>query len=160
MEGRTIALPMADADAFDDAEFLGLSRSSKRDPYRLGLLARHFEMGERATAQLPIAGGTLVITDRRLLVFTTHLEVDGAWNVREFHGYVVSKEIPLEEIQDVCHSTTKGPREVVDQLQITTRGGNVDLVVSRGPQRVVSDEDLALIVRLLTRRSPTAGRAS
>src|SRR5207247_10389079 len=99
MEGRTIALPMADADAFDDAEFLGLSRSSKRDPYRLGLLARHFEIGERATAQLPNAGRTLVITDRRLLVFTTHLEADGAWNVREIHDEAVASESRRKEIQ-------------------------------------------------------------
>jgi hypothetical protein len=160
MAGRAIAGAMADADAFDDAEFLGLSRTSKRDPYRLGLLARHFEIGERATAQIPIAGGTLVVTDRRLLVFTTHLEVDGPWNVREFQGYVVSKEIPLEDVQDVRPSTSKGPREIVDVLHITTRGGDVDLVVSRGPERVVSDEDLASLAGFLTRHSPSPGRAS
>ncbi len=160
MAERTIAGAVADESAFDDAEFLGLSRSAKRDPYRLGLFARYFEIGERATALLPISGGTLVVTDRRLVFFTTHLEVDGAWNVREFQGYVVSKEVALEDIRGVRHSTSKDPREVVDALHITARRGNVEFVVSRGPERIVSDEDLATVEGLLTRRSPSPGRAS
>ena len=160
MAGRAIVGRMTDETAFEGAAFLGLSRNARRDPYRLGLFARHFEVGERATGLLPIAGGTLVVTDRRLLLFTTHLEVDGAWNVREFTGYVVSKEIPLDEIMDVRHSTVRGPRDVADELHVLSRGGAVDFVVSRGPERTVSDDDLATMASLLTRRSPSRDRAS
>src|SRR3989442_8832516 len=92
---------MMDDRAFDDAEFLGLGRRSKRDPYRLGLFASHFDPGERARAVLPIAGGTLIATDRRLLHLTTHLEVDGAWNVREVTGDSVAEEVSLRRNLDV-----------------------------------------------------------
>ena len=148
---------MADETAFDDALFLGPARTAKRDPYRLGLFARHFEPGERAKALLPIAGGTLVVTDRRLLHFIAHLEVDGAWNVREFQGYVVSREIPLEGIREVRHSTSRDPRRVEDVIHVVTEGTLVDFVLSSGPERVVSDEDVARAVSLLTRRSPSPG---
>ena len=146
---------MMDDRAFDDAEFLGLGRRSKRDPYRLGLFARHFDPGERARAVLPIAGGTLIATDRRLLHLTTHLEVDGAWNVREFTGYVVAKEIPLERILDVRPSTSQGPRGTEVSISISTPEGPVDFLVSKGPERVVSEEDLDRLTLLLTRRSPS-----
>ena len=160
MAGADIAEAVTDETAFESAEFLGLARSSRRDPYRLGLFARHFEPGETADALLPISGGTLVVTDRRLLCFTSHLEVDGAWNVREFTGYVVSKEIPLQEIREVRHTTTRDPRGVADELQIATEGGSIDLLVSKGPERLVSDEDLRTLANLLMRRNPAPGRAS
>src|SRR5437899_3013750 len=47
-----IATTMADEASFDDAEFLGLARTAKRDPYRLGLFARHFEL-ERVDDAIP-----------------------------------------------------------------------------------------------------------
>src|SRR2546425_2735784 len=118
-----IATSMSDETSFDGAEFLGLARVAKRDPYRLGLFARHFEPGEQARALLPIVGGTLVVTDRRLIHFTTHLDVDGAWNVREFTGYTVSGEIPLEAIKEVRRSTSRTTRQIEDTLRIVTRDG-------------------------------------
>ena|SRR6267143_882974 len=151
-----IATIMADEASFEDAEFLGLARTAKRDPYRLGLFARHFEPGERAQALLPIVGGTLVVTDQRLIHFTTHLDVDGAWNVREFTGYTVSREIPLEAIKEVRHSTSRTPRQVEDALRVVTADGPVEFVLSLGPERVVSDEDAARAVALM-RRSPSRG---
>src|SRR2546422_2842664 len=150
-----IATRMPDETAFDAAEFLGAARRSKRDPYRLGLFARHFEVGEEARGVLPVSGGTLVVTDRRLLHFTTHLEVDGAWNVREFTGYAVSREIPLDAIADARRSTQRGARDVRDTLQLTTPDGLLEFIVSEGPERVVSDEDFAQALALLTRRSPS-----
>ena len=157
MAGAGIAARVSDERAFDDAAFLGLARRSKRDPYRLGLFARHLLPGERGTAILPIAGGTLVATDRRLLHLTTHLEVDGAWNVREFTGYVVSREILLGEIRDVRHSTSRTSGEVSDTLLISTSEGLVDFLVSKGPARVVTDEDFEALAGLLMRRNPSRG---
>ena len=148
---------MADEFAFDDAEFLGLARRSRRDPYRLGLFARHFEIGERASFVLPVAGGTLVGTDRRLLLFTPHLEVDGAWNVREFTGYVVSREIPLDRILEVRPFGSVAPNEIVEGISVFTPEGPVDFVVSKGLERVVSDEDIGRILARLTQRSPSGG---
>jgi len=146
-----------DETAFDSAEFLGLARRSKRDPYRLGLFARHLEIGERARALLPVTGGTLVVTDRRLLQFTSHLDVDGAWNVREFGGYTVARELPLESIVSARRETRVAARGVEDALSITTTGGLSEFVISKGPERVVSDEDAARAIELLTRRSPSPG---
>ena len=146
---------MADESAFDRAEFLGLARRSKRDPYRLGLFARHFELGEQATAVLPVAGGTLVATDRRLVLFTTHLEVDGAWNVREFSGYVVSREIPLDRIVEVRHFASSGKGDVVEGISVFTREGPVDFIVSKGPERVVGEDEIRRLVALLTRSNPS-----
>lgn len=146
-----------DERAFEGAEFLGLGRRSKRDPYRLGLFARHFDAGERATALLPISGGTLIATDRRLLHYTTHLEVDGAWNVREFTGYVVSKEVPLSQILKVRHSTLHGAGGVEDVIHVSTPEGPLDFHVSKGPERVVTDEDIERLVTLLMQRSPSGG---
>lgn len=146
-----------DETAFDDAEFLGLARHARRDPRRLGLFAQHFEPDERSLALLPIAGGTLIVTDRRLLEFRMHLEVDGAWNVREFAGYTVAREVPLESIIDVARRTnsseSSGSGIVEDALHIMGAGGAQEFVLSRGPDRVVPDEDVALLVTLLGQRS-------
>ncbi len=148
---------MLDENTFDDAEFLGLARHARRDPHRLALFARHFEPDERAVALLPIAGGTLVVTGRRLLEFSAHLEVDGAWNVREFTGYTVVREVPLESVTDVARKThpseSSGSRVVEDALQVVSPEGTQEFVLSRGPDRVVPDEDVASLVALLTRRS-------
>jgi hypothetical protein len=146
-----------DASAFDHAEFLGLARRARRDPHRLELFARHLDPDEEAEAVLPVTGGTLVITDRRALHLTSHLEVDGAWNVREFQGYVVSKEIPLDAVSDAERIVRKGPRDVEDALRLSTTAGPEEIVLSRGPERVVSDEDAARAIALLTRRSPSRG---
>src|SRR3990170_2412484 len=136
---------MRDASAFDAAEFLGLARRARRDPYRLGLFARHLEPDEAPRAVLPVAGGTLVITDRRLLRLTSHLEVDGAWNVREFAGYTVVDEVPLEAVLAARREVATAPKEVL---------------LSQGPEKVVADEDaeraLALITRSTRSRGPPA----
>src|SRR3989337_1275604 len=145
-----LAAGMRDATAFDRTEFLGLARRARRDPHPLELFARHLEPREEPEAVLPVTGGTLVITDRRLLHLTSHLEVDGAWNVREFQGYVVSREIPLEAVTDAEHVVRTGGREVEDALRVTTAGGQEEIVLSRGPERVVPDEDVARAIALLT----------
>ncbi len=80
---------MRDADAFDDTAFIGLARLAKRDPYRLSLFAHHLEPDERPLIVLPIQGGTLLVTADRLLELRAHLEVHGAWNVKQFQGYAV-----------------------------------------------------------------------
>jgi len=157
MDRADIAPAVDDETAFKEAEFLGLARRSKRDPYRLALFARHFESGEQARAVLPIVGGTLVVTDRRLLHFTTHLEVDGAWNVREFTGYTIAHEAPLAGITDAGSATRRDGRDLEESLQVETSRGALEFVVSKGPERVVSPEDIARAIALLTRRSPSPG---
>src|SRR5437870_4391401 len=84
--GRSFAASMRDADAFDDTAFLGLARSAKRDPYRLSLFAYHLDPDERPLIVLPVQGGTLLVTDDRLLELRAHLEVHGAWNVNHVQG--------------------------------------------------------------------------
>jgi len=148
------------ADAFDGAEFLGLARRARRDPYRLELFARHLDPDEEATAILPVAGGTLVVTDRRLLHLTSHLEVDGAWNVREFQGYAISREFRLQDIEAVERVLQKKRGGVEDVLRITAAGGTEDVVLSAGPEQVLSDEDASRLESLLTRRSPSRGSSS
>ena len=58
---------MRDAEAFQETAFVGLARSAKRDPYRLSLFAQHLMADERPLVLLPIQGGTLLVTDARLM---------------------------------------------------------------------------------------------
>ena len=76
--------------------------------------------------------------------------------MREFTGYTVSREIPLEAIKEVRYSTSRTPRQVEDALRVVTADGPVEFVLSLGPERVVSDEDAARAVALM-RRSPSRG---
>lgn len=136
---------MADAAAFDDAAFLGLSRRSKRDPYRLALLAQHLEPGERARALLAVQGGTLVVTDRRLLEFRAHLEVHGAWNVKEFQGYEVRRQFPRASVREVEHTAgpvAAGTAVIEDAVTFLLADRRESVVVSRGPEATLAPEDL------------------
>ncbi len=148
---------MRDATAFDRAEFLGPARGAKRDPYRLELFARHLEPDESPAAVLSVGAGTLVITDRRMLRLASHLETDGAWNVREFQGYVVEREISLESIASAEHIVREGAMDVEDVLRLRTPEGTEEVLLSRGPDRVVPDEDADRLLTILTRRSPSRG---
>ncbi len=148
------------ADAFDGAEFLGLARHGRRDPYRLELFARHLDADEAAAAVLPVIGGTLVVTDRRILRLTSHLEVDGAWNVREFHGYAVSLEVALADVKGAWRASSADSAGVGDIVVLETAAGAVELILSTGPESIVSDEDAARLIALLTRRSPSRGSPS
>jgi len=151
---------MADEAAFDGVAFLGMARSAKRDPYRLGLFARHLEPGERPLCLLPVRGGTLLATDRRLLELRAHFDVHGAWNVQEFLGYEVHRAIPRESIRDVRRET--GPsktrrgesHDVEDALAIVTPGGDETVVVSRGPAAVLTDEEFARLRSAILAHQP------
>lgn len=136
---------MSDAAAFDGAAFLGLSRRAKRDPYRLGLLAEHLEAGEPARVLMAVQGGTLVVTDRRILELRAHLEVHGAWNVKEFQGYEVRREFPRMSVRDLRHSARPDPagsRVVEDAVTFVLGDGEESVVVSRGPEATLPPEDL------------------
>jgi len=141
---------MEDADAFDGVAFLGMARSAKRDPYRLSLFGAHLDSGERPLVLLPVQGGTLLVTDLRILEFRAHLEVHGAWNVKEFQGYMVQRSIDrasVREIEHVVRGTvdTADNRRVEDQLQLTTSNGLENVLVSRGPEPTLSDPDFAVL---------------
>ena len=62
MSPASFAASMREADAFVDTAFIGLARSTKRDPYRLSLFAHHLEPDERPLIVLPVQGGTLIVT--------------------------------------------------------------------------------------------------
>ncbi len=139
---------MAGPAAFDDAVFLGLARRSKRDPYRLGLLARHLDPGEQVRILLAIQGGTLVVTDRRLLEFRAHLEVHGAWNVKEFQGYEVRREMMRAAVEQIEHTVAAGAegRAVVeDAITVVLSDRRERLVVSRGPEPTLPEEDFDVL---------------
>ena len=139
---------MRDASAFDDVAFLGLSRRSKRDPYRLGLFAAHLEPAETPRVLLAIREGTLVVTDRRILEFRAHLEVHGAWNVKEFQGYEVRRAIERGAVRDLEHRlapAAEGPPGVEDSLRLELPDRTETVVVSRGPQATLSPEDFGVL---------------
>lgn len=130
---------MGGAEAFDGTLFLGLARNSTRDPYRLSLFAQHLETNERPLAFLAIHGGTLIVTDRRLLEFRPHLDVHGAWNVKEFKGYEVRREIPRADVSRVDHRVGRGTEpdamvRIEDALILVTQSGPEEFLVSRGPE--------------------------
>ena len=75
MSLESIGRRMQDAEAFDGVVFLGTAKNAKRDPYRLSLFGTHLESDERPLVILPVQGGTLLVTDRRLLELRAHLEI-------------------------------------------------------------------------------------
>src|SRR5213596_1802740 len=137
---------MQDADAFDNVAFLGTARTSKRDPYRLSLFGAHLESDERPLVILPVQGGTLLVTDRRILEFRAHLEVHGAWNVKEFQGYMVQRSIDRASVREIEH-VVRGAvdRRVEDRLQLTASSGMEEFLVSRGPEHTLSEADFAVL---------------
>jgi len=154
---RRSAAEMQDADAFDEVVFLGMARSAKRDPYRLSLFGAHLDSGERPLVLLPVQGGTLLVTDRRLLEFRAHLEVHGAWNVKEFQGYMVQRSIDRGSVRKIEHVVraavdSAGNRRVEDRLQLTVSEGLEDVLVSRGPEPTLSDADFAVLRDAVLRR--------
>jgi hypothetical protein len=140
---------MGEARAFDDVVFLGTARGARRDPYRLALFADRLRPGERPTCVLPILGGTLVATDERLLELRPHLEMHGAWNVREFVGYGVHREIPRASIRAVDRSIVPaagtGSRGVEDSVTIATAASTETFLVSRGTEAVLTEADVAAL---------------
>jgi hypothetical protein len=137
---------MRDAEAFEETAFVGLGRPTKRDPYRLSLFAQHLAPDERPLILLPIQGGTFLVTDGRLLEFRAHLEVHGAWNVKQFQGYVVHRAIDRSAVRDVVHDVRPaqdavGNRRIEDRLLIATDEGFQEFLVSRGPEPTLSEED-------------------
>jgi len=146
---------MRDATAFDEAVFLGLSRNSKREPYRLGLFAAHLLPDERARILLAVHGGTLVVTDRRVLEFRAHLEVHGAWNVKEFQGYEVRREWNDADVQDVEHVVVPASGDahaVEDSLRLGLADRSESVLVSRGPEATLPPEDFEALRAAILRQ--------
>lgn len=150
---------MRDADAFETTAFLGLARASKRDPYRLSLFGHHLDEGEQPLVLLPVQGGTVIITDRRLLEFRVHLEIHGAWNVKEFQGYTIHRGIDRASIQDVAHlirrgTDAAGTRRVEDLLLVTTARGPEEILVSKGPEPTLPEDDFRVLREAILRSQP------
>ncbi len=125
---------------------LGLARGAKRDPYRLSLFGQHLRDEEWPLVLLAIQGGTLLVTDRRILQFRAHLEVHGAWNVKEFQGYVIQREMERKSVGDVTHvvepaDVSSGSRVVADKLILTIAEGRAEILVSRGPEATLSHQE-------------------
>ncbi len=125
---------------------LGLGRGAKRDPYRLSLFGQHLADEEWPLVLLAIQGGTLLVTDRRILEFRAHLEVHGAWNVKEFQGYIIQREMERKAVGDVTHvvepsDVSSGSRVVADKLILTTAEGRTEILVSRGPEATLSHRE-------------------
>jgi len=139
---------MVEKEAFDNAAFLGLARTARRDPYRLTLFARHLEPGERPAAVLPIQAGTLIVTDRRVFELRAHLDVHAAWNVQEFQGYAVHRSIDRGEIRDLARRAERatgpsGTPRTEDRLVLMAGDRKEEFLVSRGPEPTLSEADVA-----------------
>ena len=134
--------------AYAAAALFGPPRRSKRDPYRLGLFARHLEPEERALVLLAVHGGTLVVTDRRVLEFRAHLEVHGAWNGKEFQGYEVRRQFERAAVQDVTHRVVpaaEGTRAIEDAVDFALADRTETVLVSRGPAATMAPEAYDLL---------------
>ena len=135
---------MRDADAFDETLFLGAAANSKRDSYRLALFARHLDEEERPLALLTIRGGTLIVTDRRILDLRAHLEVHGAWNVKEFQGYEIRRQIARSAIRTMEHQIAPArdrPGVVEDSVLVDASDRVEVFTVSSGPEPTLSASD-------------------
>ena len=159
---------MADTEAFDGTTFLGLARGAKRDPYRLSLFGQHLQPGETSRALLAVSGGTLIITDRRILLMRAHLDDHGAWNVKQFQGYSVDRSIDIGSVRDLGHSVQaiaerSGNRRIEDWLLVTTTEGREDILVPEDPTRPSprrTSRSCARRSRAISRSSPRYHRCA
>ena len=150
---------MQDAEAFDGVVFLGTAKNAKRDPYRLSLFGAHLESDERPLVILPVQGGTLLVTDRRLLELRAHLEIHGAWNVKEFQGYMIQRSIDRESVRQIEHAVRPavdgvGNRRIEDRILFTTANGPEEILVSRGPEPTLPDGDFEALRDAVLGRHP------
>lgn len=138
-----------DPGAFAATIFLGLARSGGRDPYRLELLGEHLDADENPLALLEIRGGTLLVTDARVLELRPHLDVHGAWNVQEFRGYAVHQSIPCASVRDVNRETRPssagGPRDVDEVLRLGTADSAIEILVSRAPAPTLETAEVEIL---------------
>jgi hypothetical protein len=98
-----------------------------------------------------VHGGTLIVTDSRLLQLRAHLEAKGAWNVKEFRGYEVRSETDRAAIRDVDHrlSPPTPAGNVEDALLLHLDGRTEKIVVSAGPEPTLSSEDFETLRRAI-----------
>ena|SRR5437016_332247 len=148
---------MREADAFEKTLFLG--RPSKRDSYRLSLFGQHLDPEEWPLVILPIHGGTLVVTDRRLLEMRAHLEVHGAWNVKEFQGYAIHRAVERRLVREVTHEVYRvadavGNRPIEDRVRLVTDEGPADFLISKGPEPTLSEDDFRVLRATVLGRQP------
>ncbi len=99
---------------------------------------------------LAIQGGTLLVTDHRVLEFRAHLEVHGAWNVKEFQGYTIQREMERKSVRDVLHvvepaDVSSGSRVVADKLVLLCEPGKTEILVSRGPEATLSHPEFLAV---------------
>lgn len=135
---------MRDADAFAGSAFLGLARDAKRDPYRFSLFARHLDADETPLVFVTIHGGTLIVTDHRVLEFRPHLETHGAWNVKTFVGYEIARSLDRGSVADVAHEVrpaADGRGGVEDRLVLSTADGHEEVLVSKGPEPTLRPQE-------------------
>jgi hypothetical protein len=140
---------MRDASAFEGTAFLGLARDAKRDPYRLGLFATHLEPAEVPLAFLPVQGGSLLVTDRRVLEMRAHLDVHGAWNVKEFLGYEVRRAWAHADVRAADVTSERIGASVEERIVLVTADGETTIVVSRGPGATLAPEDVDVLRSVL-----------
>lgn len=134
------------ADPFDRVAFLGLGRRARRDPYRLSLFAKLLAPDERPLAALPVVGGDLLVTDRRLLELRPHLDVHGAWNVKEFLGFEIRREFLRGDVKDLTRDTKPVEGRILeDSLVVHLADSDARIVVSKGPEIVLSDDDVRIL---------------
>src|SRR5439155_1294162 len=86
----------------------------------------------------------------RLLELRANLEVHGAWNVKEFQGYMIQRSLDLGSVRGIDHAVRPavdgaGNRRIEDRLLLTTANDSVDILVSRGPDPTLPDADFAVL---------------
>lgn len=139
---------MPEADIFDRTRFLGLARTSKRDPYRLSLFARHLEQDESPLILVTVRAGTLVVTNRRIIEFRAHLETHGAWNVKTFLGYEIHRRLERGSAKDVMRDVrpaADGRGGIEERIVIRTTEEPETFLVAKGPVTTLTDEEFGTL---------------
>lgn len=94
-------------------------------------------------------GGTLVVTDRRLLELRAHLDVHGASNVRECKGCAVRRQLDRTDNRYVVHRLVPpekgGPKLLEDTLLVETVRRAEASPVSKGPEATPCPEDFGAL---------------
>ncbi len=80
--------------AFSQTQFFPSKPEAKNAYSSISLWGEHLEPGERVRSVIMLRSSTVLLTDRRLLELTPHMDDFGFWNVRRFEGYERTLELP------------------------------------------------------------------
>ncbi len=109
------------------------------------LWGEHLQEGEEVRAVIMLKASTVLLTDRRVMELTPHMDDFGFWNVRQFEGYERTLDVPT-------HATTVAVGQASERgYQLLLQGPSGSHTLLLEPFRILTSEHIDEFVGLLTR---------